>query len=47
MTFNKIAQQVPFDNRGKISSEVWYPTIFHFIDILNYEERNKKWLKHI
>ena len=47
MTFNKIAQQVPFDKRGKIVSEIWFPTLFHFIDILNYEERNKKWLKHI
>ena len=47
MTFNKIAQQVPFDKRGKITSEIWFPTLFHFTDILNYEERNKKWLKHI
>ena len=47
MNFDKLAQEVPLNNRGKISSEIWFPTLFHFIDILNYQEKNKKWLKHI
>ena len=32
MTFNKLAQQVPLDKRGKITSEIWFPTLFHFVD---------------
>ena len=40
MTFEKIAQEVPLNKRGKISSEIWFPTLFHFIDILNYQEKN-------
>ena len=47
MIFEKIAQEVPLNNRGKISSEIWFPTLFHFVDILDYQEKNKKWLKHI
>ena len=44
MNFDKIAQEVPLNNRGKISSEIWFPTLFHFKDILDYQDRNKKWL---
>ena len=35
MTFEKIAQEVPLDKRGKITSEIWFPTLFHFKDILD------------
>ena len=38
MTFEKIAQEVPLDKRGKIKSEIWFPTLFHFKDILDYQE---------
>ena len=47
MNFDKLAQEVPLNNRGKISSEIWFPTLFHFKDILDYQDKNKKWLKHI
>ena len=43
----KLHKKYHLNNRGKISSEIWFPTLFHFKDILDYQDKNKKWLKHI
>jgi len=47
MNFDKMATEVPLASRGKVFTEMWFPTAFHYIDILDYQEKNKKWLKHI
>ena len=47
MNHEEFASKIPLNDRGKVRGEIWFPTLFHFVDLLNYEERNKKWLKHI
>ena len=47
MNHEEFASKIPLNDRGKVRGEIWFPTLFHYIDILNYEENNKKWLKHI
>lgn len=47
MNHEEFASKIPLNDRGKVRGEIWFPTLFHFTDLLNYEERNKKWLKHI
>ena len=47
MNNEEFASKIPLNDRGKVRGEIWFPTLFHFTDILNNEERNKKWFKHI
>jgi len=43
----KFAAEIPQEKRGVISGKMSFPTIFYWKDILDYEEKNKEWIKHI
>ena len=43
----KFAADIPLEKRGVINGKMSFPTIFYWKDIVNYEEKNKEWIKHI
>lgn len=45
--FQKLSDKIAIEQRGKVLSEIWFPTILHFCDINNYENLNKTWLREI
>ena len=45
--FQKLSDKIAIEQRGKVCSEMWFPTILHFCDINNYENLNKTWLREI
>ena len=45
--YQKQSDKIGIEQRGKVLSEIWFPTILHFCDINNYENLNKTWLREI
>ena len=43
----KFANEIPQEKRGIINGKKSFPTMFYWKDILDYEEKNKEWIKHI
>ena len=44
---DKFAADIPLEKRGVINGKMSFPTIFYWKDIIDYEEKNKEWIKHI
>ena len=45
--YQKQSDKIGIEQRGKVLSEIWFPTILHFCDINDYENLNKTWLREI
>ena len=43
----KFAADIPLEKRGVVNGTKSFPTIFYWKDIIDYEEKNKEWIKHI
>jgi uncharacterized protein (TIGR02466 family) len=43
----KFAADIPLEKRGVINGKMSFPTIFYWKDVIDYEDKNKEWIKHI
>lgn len=43
----KFAFEIPQGQRGVINSKMSFPTVFYWKDIVDYENKNKEWIKYV